>query len=90
MEARSAIDDLLEHLERTTGLSDRELGRLVDEIREYFSESVEQFVTRRHAELQSEALKNDAIFDRIADELRLRRFAAPPLTQRQIRRLVYG
>ena len=90
MEARRALDDLLGHLERTTGLSDRELGRLVDEIREYFSESVEEFVARRHAELQGEALKNEAIFDRIAAELRLRRFAAPPLTQRQIRRLVYG
>ena len=89
MEARKVLDDLLDHLGRTTGLSERELDRLLDEIREYFSESVEQFVTRRHTELQGE-LKNDAIFDRIADELRLRRFAAPPLTHRQIRRLIYG
>jgi len=90
MEARRALDDLLAHLERTTGLDDRELERLLEEIREYFAESVEQFVARRHAELQSEALRNDAIFERIAAELRVRRFAAPPLTHRQIRRLVYG
>ena len=85
-----SLGDLLEHLERTTGLTQSEASRVVDEVLTYFSESVEQFVTRRHAELQNDHLKNEAIFDRIADELRVRRFAAPPLTQRQIRRLIYS
>jgi len=82
--------DLLEHLERTTRLTPAEAERVVAEVINYFSESLEGFVVRRHAELQSEELRNADIFTRIAAELHERRFAAPPLSERQIRRMVYG
>ncbi len=85
-----ALDALLDHLEHTTRLSRPEAARVVAEVTSFFSESAEQFVARRHAELQRERLRNPAIFERIADELRGRRFAAPRLTQRQLRRIVYG
>ena len=84
------LGDLLSHLTRVTGLPERAAARLVDEILTFFSESVEEFVARRHRELQAEDLQNDAIFGRVAAELRTRRFAAPPLSERQIRRLIYG
>ena len=90
MQASDGLDDLLEHLERTTGLTRVEVGRVVEEVLMYFSESTETFVARRHAELQRDNLKNPSIFEQIAAEVRLRRFAAPALTQRQIRRLIYG
>ena len=64
--------------------------RVVAEVLEYFSESLETFVARRHAELQAEELQNAEIFARIAAELRQRRFAAPALSERQIRRMIYG
>jgi len=85
-----ALGDLIAHLERISPLGAPELGRLVDELLAYFSESVDEFVVRRHRELQTEELRNDAIFERLADEVRQRRFAAPSLSQRQIRRLIYG
>jgi len=84
------MDQLLRHLEAVSGLSQPALARLVDEVVSYFSESIDEFVARRHRELQTEALRNDAIFTRIAAEVERRRFAAPRLTQRQIRRLIYG
>ena len=90
MELAGQYDTLLEHLERTTRLSAAEVRRLVAEVLEYFSEPLERFVARRHAELQSEELKNPEIFARIAAELRQRRFAAPDLSERQIRRMIYG
>jgi hypothetical protein len=83
-------DDLIEHLGRTTRLEPGEAARVVEEVVAYFSESLEQFVRRRHAELQAEDRRNEAIFELIGEELRARRFAAPPLTSRQIRRLIYG
>lgn len=83
-------EDLLAHLSRMARGDGAEVERVVRETLDYFSETVEQFVARRHAELQAEDLRNDAIWERIADELRARRFAAPPLSARQIRRLVYG
>jgi hypothetical protein len=82
--------DLLEHLERTTRLTRAEAERVVAEILAYFSEPLERFVARRHAELQGEELRNAEIFARIASELDERRFAAPELSTRQIRRMVYG
>jgi len=90
MDASSGFLDLLEHLERTTRLTRAEAERVVAEVLEYFSEPLEEFVTRRHAELQADALKNPEIFARLAAELGQRRFAAPELSERQIRRMVYG
>ena len=87
------VNDLAElcgHLERTTRLSRGEAARVVNEVLVYFSESAEEFITRRHAELQREDKKNAAIFKQIATEVQGRRFAMPPLTERQIRRLIYG
>ena len=90
MDVSSGFLDLLEHLERTTRLTRAEAERVVAEVLEYFSEPLEEFVTRRHAELQADALKNPEIFARLAAELGQRRFAAPELSERQIRRMVYG
>jgi len=90
MSQEQRLGDLLDHLGRTTSLGPTAATRLVAEVLAYFSESVEEFVTRRHRELQAEDLRNDAIFSCIAEELQGRRFAAPPMTARQIRRLIYG
>lgn len=63
---------------------------MVADVLAYFSEPVEEFVRRRHAELKSKGLVNDEIFPRIAVEIRARRVAAPELSVRQLRRIVYG
>ena len=88
--AGNDLDDLLTHLARVSRSENGEIEKIVHETLEYFAETVEQFVARRHAELQAEELRNDAIYERIQTELRQRRFAAPALSSRQIRRLVYG
>ena len=86
----SGDDDLLAHLERTSGLQRHQAERLVDEVLAFFAETAESYVRRRHRELQREGLANPAIFARIGEELERRRVAAPPYTERQLRRLVYG
>src|SRR5947209_506573 len=58
MQASDGLDDLLEHLERTTGLTRVEVRRVVEEVLTYFSESTEQVVARRHAELQGDTLRS--------------------------------
>jgi hypothetical protein len=90
MAARDDVDALLAHLSRVSRSSAPEVEKIVRETLDHFSETVDQFVARRHAELQAEELRNDAIYERIQAELRERRFAAPELSSRQIRRLVYG
>jgi hypothetical protein len=84
------FDDLLDHLVRTTTLSRGEAVRVVGEVVAFFHEPLDVFVKRRHGELQAEGLLNPVIFAQLLDELRFVRLSAPQLTERQIRRLIYG
>jgi hypothetical protein len=83
-------DDLLDHLARTTALGPNEAARVVADVLAYFAESTEEYVRRRHGELQARGLTNDRCFERIASELQQRRVRAPQLSARQLRRLIYG
>jgi polyhydroxyalkanoate synthesis regulator phasin len=84
------LTELIDHLVRTSRLSNAEAVRLVDEVLSFLSESVEDFVRRRHLALQAEGMANAAIFARIGAEIALLRFRVGPLSERQIRRIVYG
>lgn len=80
---------LLDHLV-AGGLTRGDAQRTVAEVLDYFSETTEAFVRRRHRELQRHGLPNSESLRRIAAELPRRRVAAPVLSERQIRRLIYG
>jgi polyhydroxyalkanoate synthesis regulator phasin len=84
------LNELLDHLVRVTPLGRSDARRVVDEVLAYFDEPVERLVRRRHGELQHVGLANAEIFAQIASELRWWRVAAPELTERQIRRIIYG
>ena len=84
------LEELIEYLVRTSRLSAPEAERLVNEVLSFLAETPEAFIRRRHLALQSQGLPNDAIFARLAAELERLRFRAPPLTARQIRRIIYG
>jgi hypothetical protein len=86
------LDELAAFLSRSTRLDPDEARRVLDEVVALLAaETVEQFVVRRHRELkESYSQRNEAIYRRIADEVAQRPFAAAPLTERQIRRLIYG
>ena len=82
--------ELTQHLVATTRLGQAEAGRVIADVIAYFSEPVEHFVRRRHREFQHQGLANPEIFVRITQELAARPVAAPSLSSRQLRRLVYG
>jgi len=84
------LEELLDYLARTTRLERAEAERLVDEVLSFLDEQPEQFVRRRHLELQRQGLSNALIFARLEQELPRRRFAAPAYSRRQLRRIVYG
>lgn len=86
----AADPTLVAHLVASTGLSAAEATRVIEDVVAFHAEPVEAFVRRRHAELKTFGAKNPEIFARIADELTRRVVAAPDLTERQLRRLVYG
>ncbi len=62
----------------------------MDEVLDSLELEVDEYVARRHGELQAQGESNSDIFERIAEELRTLRFKAPKLSARQIRRRIYG
>ena len=87
----TSVDPLLvAHVAASTGLTPAEAARVVEDVLAFHAEPVEDYVRRRHAHLKTYGAKNAEIFARIAMELADRVVAAPPLTERQLRRIVYG
>jgi hypothetical protein len=84
------LEELVRRVADSTGLPEATATRVVADISAYFSETVESYVRRRHAELKAMNWKNDEIWPLIAAEVRTRKFGAPELTERQLRRMVYG
>lgn len=82
--------ELARYLATSTGLPQPTTARVIADVNAYYDETVEDFVRRRHAELRRKNRKNDEIWPAIAAELTGRRFRAPDLTDRQLRRIVYG
>ncbi|MEU0117376.1 hypothetical protein ABZ137_27705 [Streptomyces bobili] len=83
-------DELVDHLTRSTPLNRGEALRVIQDVLAYFDETTEDFVRRRHRELQTQGLVNAEIFERIAADLKYRAVAPPEPTLRQLRRMVYG
>jgi hypothetical protein len=81
---------LVDHVVATTGLAPGEAARLVEDVVAFHAEPVEAYVRRRHAELKRYGARNPEIFERVAEELAHRVVAAPQLSERQLRRIVYG
>ena len=81
---------LTERIAASTGLTAAEAARVIEDVVAFHAEPVAEYVRRRHAELKTYGARNDEIFARIAVELEGRVVAAPALTERQLRRLVYG
>jgi hypothetical protein len=86
----SELEDLIGYLVRASRLTPAEAARLVDDVLNFLHEEPDEFVCRRHRELQREALPNAEIFARIIAEMGARRFRAPVYSIRQIRRIIYG
>ncbi|GAA5162093.1 MULTISPECIES: hypothetical protein [Amycolatopsis] len=81
---------LVHHVAGSTGLPVPVAERVIADVVAYFSETTEEFVRRRHAELQRRGRKNAEIWQVISEELAQRPVGAGELTERQLRRIVYG
>ncbi len=86
----SAPHDLVGHVIATTGLGAGVAERVIADVIAYFGETAEEFVRRRHRELHRREYRNPQIWPLIGTELAHRPVAAPGLSERQLRRIVYG
>jgi hypothetical protein len=86
-----AVDpELFDRLAGSAGLTAAEAARVVQDVMAWYREPVEDYVRRRHAHHHLYGRRNPEIFELIAAELAGRVVAAPALSQRQLRRIVYG
>jgi hypothetical protein len=83
-------EDLVRHLAQSLALSPSDARRVIDEVVAYYREPVEAYVRRRHAQCQLRGMRNAQTFAAVADELSQRVVAPPALTERQLRRMIYG
>ena len=86
----SADPELIGRVAASAGLSAGEAARVVADIVAWYREPVEAYVRRQHAHYQVHGKRNPEIFALIARELACRVVAAPDLSERQLRRIVYG
>jgi len=82
--------DLLEHLCRLGAPDSHTAARLLAEVLAFYDETPDDFIRRRHRELQLAGFANSAIYRLLLQELPTRRFAAGSRSERQIRRAIYG
>jgi hypothetical protein len=82
--------ELISRVSASTGLLPGEAARVVADIIGWYQEPVEVYVRRRHAHLRKYGKRNNEIFAVIGAELAERLVAAPALSERQLRRIVYG
>jgi hypothetical protein len=86
-----AVDpELIDRVAGSAGLTAAEAARVVQDVVAWYREPVEDYVRRRHAHHHLYGRRNPEIFELIAAELAGRVVAAPALSQRQLRRIVYG
>jgi hypothetical protein len=81
---------LVSHVVATTSLTPGEAARVIDDVIAFHAQPVEDYVRGRHAHLKTYGAKNSEIFALVAEELAQRVVAAPGLSERQLRRIVYG
>lgn len=87
---RVSVDQrLIDRLVASTGLAESEAVRVVEDVLAFHHEPVDGYVRRRHAELKTYGVRNEEIFALLREELRGRVVAAPDLSERQLRRIIY-
>lgn len=85
-----ADGELVDRIATSTGLNRSAAARVIDDVLAWYAEPVELFVRRRHAEQKLVGQRNADIYPVILSELRGRVVAAPDLSERQLRRIIYG
>lgn len=81
---------LLEHLHAVTGLEESTVAKIVADIHTWYGQELAEWLRSRHAELQRQGLRNRDIYRLLQNEATEILIRPPALTERQIRRAIYG
>ncbi|MFL6162817.1 MAG: hypothetical protein ACJ74U_11380 [Jatrophihabitantaceae bacterium] len=82
--------ELVKRVVASTDLSPAEANRVIEDVLAWYAEPLLDYVQRRHAELRMLGIRNPEIYRLLAAEVRRRPFAVPKVSERQLRRFIYG
>ncbi len=82
--------DWVSALARNYSLSEVVLQRLIEEFLAATDLTAEQYVAERHLTLRQAGMSNTEIYQALQVEVEKGRFRTRPLSQRQVRRWIYG
>ena len=82
--------DWLKALARNYSLSELVIQRLIEEFLAATDLTAEQYVAERHLTLRQAGMANTEICQVLQAEVEKGRFRTPSLSQRQVRRWIYG
>jgi len=85
-----ANQDLLRQLRAMTGLEDALLEKILREIQAWYARDLHDWIRDRHRDLQRQGMRNQEIFSRLREEMDQILVRPPRLSERQIRRVIYG
>lgn len=85
-----ADPELVARIAASTDLTAQEADRVIEDVLAWYREPLTDFVRRRHAQQQAAGVRNEQIYRQLAAEIGRRLFAAPDLSIRQLRRIIYG
>ncbi len=86
----SLSPEFREYLLRVVDLPEPLLDKIIGELKDHWAETAAEYVRRRHGEMQRSGVPNRLVYGQIACELASRPVRSPPLSERQIRRIIYG
>lgn len=85
-----AEPELVTRIATSTDLSPAEAERVIEDVLAWYREPLVDFVRRRHGQLRGLGVRNAEIWSELSAEVSTRLFAAPEVSERQLRRYVYG
>lgn len=78
------------YITTTYALNDNDFDRLMEDFNYYYVQELKAFIRIRHQELKLNGLKNNQIYHALKLEIEERRFKSETLSERRIRRIIYG
>ncbi len=84
------ISNFKEKISLFLDLNKINIDKFYDELLNVFSETEKEYISRRHIELKKIGYKNKEIYPLIINEVNNCLFKGSLLTERQIKRIIYG
>ncbi len=81
---------LIAHLHDVTGLDSSVLAKILSEVKSWYPLDLRSWIMLRHKELRAQKMRNRDIYAQIREELARILVHPSPLSERQIRRMIYG